>query len=111
MPDTPQRRRRPQINFQVDPGMKRLYEEAKLMGNWVTRWCAAGFLMMVENPRARQQALQRLREWEARYADASDDEIRAFVAGVESALRDEPRGSRRGRATRPGRAKARRSGS
>ncbi len=104
-------RRRPQINFQVDPGMKRLYEEAKLMGNWVTRWCAAGFLMMVENPRLRRQALRRLRDWEATYADASEDEIRDFVAGIESALQDAPRDSRPARSARRGRAKAGRSGS
>ena len=42
--------RRPQINFQVDETMKALYTEARQQGHWVTRFCAAGFLLMVEEP-------------------------------------------------------------
>ncbi|MGE3181782.1 MAG: hypothetical protein AB7N71_09135 [Phycisphaerae bacterium] len=78
--------RRPQINFQVEEVMKNMYEEAKAQGHWVTRFCAAGFLLMIENPRLRLQAIQRLREWEAEFADADDGEIRAFVEGAASAL-------------------------
>ena len=79
--------RRPQINFQVDPSMKTLYGESKACGHWVTRFCAAGFLLMVENPELRLQALNRLREWEARYADRDEGEIRAFVQGAQAALK------------------------
>ncbi|MDX2197607.1 MAG: hypothetical protein SF069_01390 [Phycisphaerae bacterium] len=78
--------RRPQINFQVDDAMKLMYEEAKLQGHWVTRLCAAGLLMMIENPRARTQAMARLREWEGRYSDASPEQIRRFVEGAGAAL-------------------------
>jgi hypothetical protein len=78
--------RRPQINFQVDPAMKLLYEEARMWGHWVTRFCAAGLLLMVEDARTRTRALSRLREWEAQYAGASADDIRAFVQGAEAAM-------------------------
>jgi hypothetical protein len=86
--------RRPQINFQVDEPMKLLYEEARICGHWVTRFCAAGLLLLVEDPRTRVRALNRLREWEAEYADASEDDIRVFVQGVEAALQRSARGSR-----------------
>ncbi len=99
--------RRPQINFQVDEPMKLLYEEAKISGHWVTRFCAAGLLMMVEEPRVRLRALNRLREWEARYADASAADIRAFVAGAETAMRRGAPGSRPTRRARPRRKTAR----
>ena len=89
-------RRRPQINFQVDEAMKALYSEARQQGHWVTRFCAAGFLLMVEDPAARARAISRLREWEAEYAGASADEIRAFVEGAEAALGRAARGTRRG---------------
>lgn len=79
-------RRRPQINFQVEEAMKLMYEEAKEQGHWVTRFCAAGFLLMVENPRLRHQAIQRLRDWEAQYADASVEQVRAFVDGAANAM-------------------------
>ncbi len=87
-------RRRPQINFQVDPAMKLLYEEARISGHWVTRLCAAGFLLMVEDASARQQALARLRDWEADYDDASPEQIRDFVSGAQAALQAPARGSR-----------------
>jgi len=80
------RARRPQINFQVHPPMKLLYEEAKASGLWVTRFCAAGLLLMVADPPARQRAIRLLREFEARYADAGPQQIRAFVAGAEAAM-------------------------
>lgn len=79
-------KRRPQINFQVDEPMKTLYEETKLAGHWVTRFCAAGLLLMIEEPRTRLRALNRLREWETQYADAAPDDIRTFVANVEEAM-------------------------
>jgi hypothetical protein len=78
--------RRPQINFQVDEAMKLLYEEAKISGHWVTRFCAAGLLLMVEDPRQRVRALNRLRDWESEYADARPEQIRAFVQAAEAAL-------------------------
>ena len=78
--------RRPQINFQVDPALKLLYDEAHEQGHWVTRFCAAGLLMLVEDPRLRAKAIRRLRDWEEEYADASAAQIRAFVEGAEGAL-------------------------
>lgn len=89
MPD-----RKPQINFQVDQSMKTLYEESKNCGHWVTRFCAAGFLLMVEEPEIRMRALNRLREWEAEYDDADPDEVRAFVQGAQAALTRAARGNR-----------------
>ena len=100
--------RRPQINFQVDEAMKTLYEQAKLSGHWVTRLCSAGLLLMVEDPQIRARALNRLREWEAEYGDASVDEIRAFAQGAQVALRRAARGSRRGPKAPPARKAARR---
>ena len=103
--------RRPQINFQVDRTMKLLYQEAKVHGHWVTRLCAAGFLLMVEDARARGRALIRLREWEAEYGDASPQEVKAFVEGAQAALQSGAQGSRRARKARPARRKAKRAGS
>lgn len=93
-------RRKPQINFQVDDAMKLLYEEAKESGHWVTRFCAAGFLLMVEDGAARARAISRLRDWEAEYEDASAAEIRAFVEGARDAMQTDGRGSRPGRTAR-----------
>lgn len=103
--------RRPQINFQVDHNMKILYEEAKACGHWVTRFCAAGFLLMVEDPQTRLRALNRLRQWEAEYGDADPDEIRDFVQGAQAAMTAAAPGNRRARKARPARRKAKRSGS
>ena len=103
--------RKPQINFQVPHNMKTLYEESKACGHWVTRFCAAGFLLMVEDPVIRLRALNRLREWEARYADADPDDIRAFVQGAQAAMKAAAPRSRRARKAPPGRKKAKRSGS
>lgn len=100
--------RRPQINFQVDQAMKTLYEEAKLNGHWVTRFCAAGLLMMVADPRARVRALSRLRDWEAQYADASAAEIRTFVEGAQAAMQRAARGTRPARKAQPAKKKAKR---
>jgi len=104
MPD-----RKPQINFQGDHSMKTLYEESKACGHWVTRFCAAGFLLMVEDPAIRLRALNRLREWEARYADADADEIGDFVQGAQAALRSAAPRSRPARQARRARKKAKRS--
>jgi hypothetical protein len=104
-------KRKPQINFQVDEAMKTLYEEAKISGHWVTRFCAAGLLLMIEDPRQRVRALNRLRAWEADYADAAPDEIRDFVQGAEVALQRGARGTRPAPKARPKRKKAKRSGS
>ena len=100
--------RRPQINFQVDEAMKLLYDEAKISGHWVTRFCAAGLLMMVENSDLRARAIQRLRDWEIEYAHASADEIRDFVQGAEAAMRRAARGSRPSPKARPTRKTAKR---
>ena len=103
--------RRPQINFQVDESMKTLYTESKTYGHWVTRLCAAGFLLMVEDPAIRMRALNRLREWEVEYADADLDEIRAFVQGAQAAMRAAPPKSRPVPKARRARKKAKRTGS
>jgi len=96
-------KRRPQINFQVEESMKLLYEEARAQGHWVTRLCAAGLLLLIEDPVIRQRAISRLREWEAEFADASPEQIRAFVEGAQAALRRGARGSRPARPARPAR--------
>ena len=101
-------KRKPQINFQVNEPMKILYEEAKICGHWVTRFCAAGLLMMVEDPRSRVRALNRLREWEAEYEDAAPDDIRAFAMGAQDAMQRGARGSRPVRRVRPARKATRR---
>lgn len=103
--------RKPQINFQVSAPMKLLYEEAKLAGHWVARFCAAGLLMMVEDPRLRVRALSRLRDWESQYEQASAGDIRTFVAGAEAALQRAAPGTRPARRARPRRSRAGRGGS
>lgn len=102
-------KRKPQINFQVEDPLKLLYDEAKLSGYLVTRLCAAGLLMMVEDPTARERALDRLREWEAEYDEASADEIREFVRGAQAAMQRPARGSRPSQSARPGKKRAKRS--
>ena len=103
--------RRPQINFQVDGSMKTLYEESKIHGHWVTRLCAAGFLLMVEDPAARLHALNRLREWEVEFADADPADIRAFVQGAQAAMKAGAPKSRPARKAPRPRKKAKRAGS
>ena len=104
-------KRKPQINFQVDEGMKVLYEEAKLSGYLVTRFCAAGLLLMVEDPHLRSRALQRLRAWEDEYGDASPEEIGAFVQGAQDAMQGAARGSPRAQKARRPKKTAKRAGS
>lgn len=101
-------KRRPQINFQVNEAMKYLYEEARAQGHWVTRFCAAGFLLMVEDPRARARAISRLREWEAAFAHASPKQVRAFVEGAQAALEGSAPGSPPARRARPKKTAAKR---
>jgi hypothetical protein len=101
--------RKPQINFQVDPPMKALYEEAKLAGNLVTRFCAAGLLLLIEEPAIRVRALNRLREWEEEYADATPDEVRDFVEGLQTALSPPAPRTPRGRKAPKAKKKAKRS--
>ena len=103
--------RKPQINFQVDLGMKALYEQSKLYGHGVTRLCAAGFLLMIEDSAIRLRALNRLCEWEDEYADAGPDEIRDFVQAAGGALKAAAPRSRPARKARRARKKAKRSGS
>lgn len=98
--------RLPQINFQVQDCMKALYDEARESGHWVTRFCAAGLLLMVEHPELRMKALNRLRDWEAEYEGASANEIRAFVQGAEAAMRGGARGSRPAPKARPAKKRA-----
>lgn len=100
--------RKPQINFQVDQPLKVLYDEAKAQGHWVTRFCAAGFFLMVEDPRARARAISRLREWEAAFADASPQQIRAFVEGAQAAMQPPAPGSSPGRRVRTTKRKTKR---
>lgn len=78
--------RKPQINFQVENSLKLLYDEARESGMWAARLCAAGFLLMVENARARRRAINRLREWEQLYGDASAEQVRSFVSGAAAAM-------------------------
>lgn len=101
--------RRPQINFQVEPAMKLLYEEAKNSGHWVTRFCAAGLLLMVEDPVVRMRALNRLRDWLDEYEEADADEIRDFVQGAQAAMQTQPVGSRTPRTTPRSRRRVKRS--
>ena len=100
--------RKPQINFQVEEPLKHLYDEAHEQGHRVTRLCAAGLLLMIENPRLRSKAITRLREWEAEYEKASAKQIRVFVEGAQTALQGSPPGSRPTRPTRTKRKKAKR---
>lgn len=100
--------RRPQINFQVDEAMKMLYEEARANGHWVTRLCAAGLLLMVEDAAARRRALQRLIAWEAEYTDASPQRIRAFVQGAQDAMQARSPGTAPARRARPAKRTAKR---
>lgn len=86
--------RKPQINFQVEDNMKLLYDEAKSHGHRVTRLCAAGLLLMVEDADARNRALSRLRDWEAEYDAATEADIRAFVEGAATEMRVAARGNR-----------------
>ena len=114
MPKKPQRKpqqkpqRKPQINFQVDQPLKHLYDEAREAGHWVTRFCAARLLLMVEDPQARVRAINRLREWEVEYDGADAEDVRDFVDGARAAMRRGARGSRPARTTRPSRKKAKR---
>ena len=101
-------RRKPQINFQVEQALKLLYEEAKAQGHWVTRFCAAGVLLMVEDAGARMRAIRRLRQWEAEFERASEKQIRAFVEGAQAALERSARGTPRARTTRAKKKKAKR---
>ncbi len=103
--------RRPQINFQVAESMKTLYLESRAAGHWVTRFCAAGLLLMVEDPVIRMHALNRLRDWEAEYADAGPEDIRAFVQGAQAAMTAAAPKSRPARRAQPRRKRAKRSGS
>lgn len=103
--------RRPQINFQVPESMKALYDEVRACGHWATRWCAAGFLLMVERPDLRVRAFDRLREWEAEFEDADPGRLREFVADVERAMSGAAPESRPGRAAPKKRKKAGRAGS
>lgn len=79
-------KRKAQINFQVDDGLKLLYEEAKHLGLSPTRLCAAGLLLLIEQPRLRVEATSRLRAWEQEYADASPSRVRRFVEELEAAF-------------------------
>lgn len=101
-------KRKPQINFQVDEHMKLLYDESRASGHFVTRFCAAGFLLMVENPEIRMQALNRLREWEEEFDGADEGQIREFVQGAQRAIGSQSPGSSRGRGSRAAKKKARR---
>jgi hypothetical protein len=102
-------KRRPQINFQVDPCMKTLYEESRNSGHWVTRLCAAGLLLLVEDPAIRLRAINRLREWEVDYADATPDEIREFVQRAQAGTKATASGGRTGTKTRRTKKKTKRS--
>lgn len=99
-------KRKPQINFQVENNMKMLYDEAKVQGHWVTRLCAAGLLMMIEDAAVRARALSRLRDWEAEFDKASPAEIREFVEAAGAEMRAAARGSGRARKPQPAKKRA-----
>lgn len=99
-------KRKPQINFQVDNNMKLLYDEAKVQGHWVTRLCAAGLLLMIEDASVRVRALARLREWEAEYDAANEEDIREFVENAGAEMQAAARGSARARKPRPAKRRA-----
>jgi hypothetical protein len=94
--------RKPQINFQVEPPLKLLYDEAKVYGHGVARFCAAGLLLMIENPDVRNDAFTRLRAWEAQHAESTEEDIHQFVQGVHAAMTSATRGTRRVPPTRRG---------
>jgi hypothetical protein len=100
--------RKPQINFQVETPMKVLYDEAKAAGHWVTRLCAAGFLLMIEDAQLRQRAIARLRDWEDEFDRASAASIRAFVEEAQAAMQSGARGSSPARRAPAARKKAKR---
>ena len=106
MPD-----RKPQINFQVDQSLKTLYEEAKAAGFSVTRLCAAGLLLLVHDADVRARGINLLREWEAEYSDASEDEIRTFVEEATLAVQRSARGSLPARKSRAAKKVVKRPGS
>ncbi len=104
-------KRKPQINFQVEPAMKLLYEQARGLGHRVTQFCAAGLLLMIDDPRARIRAINRLRDWLADYEHADAETVRDFVLGAHSAMQRGLRDSPPARRARRPRTKARRDGS
>jgi hypothetical protein len=95
-------KRKPQINFQVETPLKLLYDEAREQGHWVPRFCAAGLLLLVEDPQIRARAISRLREWETEFADAGATDIRAFIENAQPVAppRRTPRTSRANRVPR-----------
>lgn len=101
--------RKPQINFQVDEPLKLLYLEAKRSGLSVTRLCAAGLLLMLEDAGARARAIERLIEWEEEYTVASPEQIRAFFRSLQHAFEGGSPGSRPEPRARPSGGAARRS--
>mgnify|MGYP000196765681 CR=1 FL=1 len=58
------RPRKAQVNFMVDARLKALYEHGKRLGHRVSRYCAAGLLLLLEDAKVRDHAMQRLVQWE-----------------------------------------------
>lgn len=56
--------RKAQVNFLVDARLKMVYDRAKRLGHRVSRYCAAGLLLLLEDTDLRDRAMQRLVEWE-----------------------------------------------
>lgn len=70
-----------EISFQVVDDLKQIYdivgETGALKG---TRLCAAGFLLVLENPAVRHHALRRLGEFErGEQSPSGEDDVRAYV--------------------------------
>ena len=101
--------RKPQINFQVEASLKFLYLEAKRSGLSVTRLCAAGLLLMLEDPAARARAVARLIAWEEQYAVASADDVRSFFRNLQRVFEGAAPGTAPAPRARQGGAAARRS--
>ncbi len=87
--------RKPQINFQVEPPLKVLYDVARQAGGYnVTRLCAAGLLYLLEHPDVQNRALNRLAEFYRDYEASDSEQMRAFVQGAKDALQRATPGSR-----------------
>ena len=84
--------RKPQISFQVAENLKLVYEVASYLGaHNVTRLCAAGLLFVLENPEVRQEALNRLVEFEtSKDSPRTQEQVEAYIRGLAGVVEDMP---------------------
>jgi len=80
--------KKPQINLQVPESVKMAYDAASDIGGLdKKRLGAAGFIFLLENPHARQAALDRLVAWEqGEGTPQSQAEVQKFVRGLAAEL-------------------------